>query len=138
MPEPEILSRTVAGKPSSVPAARAALRAFLGPGPRTDDAALIVSELATNAVRHSNSRDGTFELRLRARDGRLLIEVIDEGAATAATPAGEPDESLGEPRLRESGRGLLIVESLADRWGQDRDGARAMWWAELWTEKTGD
>jgi serine/threonine-protein kinase RsbW len=126
MPEPEYLSRILAGQPSSVSEARSALCGFLGATPRTDDAELIVSELATNAVRHSASRDGTYELRLEAKPGRLRIEVLDRGGSARAAVLGEPGES---------GRGLLIVEALADDWGQEGRAGLTVWWAELWTEE---
>lgn len=126
MPEPEILSRTLAGQPSSVPRARHAARGFLGQHARTDDAVLVVSELATNAVRHSASQDDTYELRLEVKPGQLRIEVVDQGAAVRAAVSGEPGES---------GRGLKIVDALADDWGHEGRGALMVWWAELWTEE---
>jgi anti-sigma regulatory factor (Ser/Thr protein kinase) len=128
MPEPDILSRILAGHPSSVPAARSAVRGFLGQHARTDDAALVVSELATNAVRHSASRDGTYELRLEVKPGRLRIEVVDQGAPAQVAVVGEPGES---------GRGLLIVEALADDWGHEGRSGLRVWWAELWADEDG-
>lgn len=129
MPDPEILSRILAGQPSSVRRARHAVYGFLGQHARADDAALIVSELATNAVRHSASQDSTYELRLEVKPGRLRIEVVDRGALPQAVVVGEPGES---------GRGLEIVEALADDWGSEGRGGLMAWWAELRTEAPGE
>lgn len=130
MPASESLSRTLPGEPGSVAEARRLLRRFLADHHRADDAELILSELATNAVRHSRSRaaGAVFEVRVQLKPGLLRIEVVDQGAPTRSAPAGEPDESFGP---RESGRGLLIVEALADDWGHEQHQSRAMWWAEL-------
>ncbi|MGW2236296.1 ATP-binding protein [Streptomyces sp. NPDC001759] len=74
------------------------------------DAVLLVSELATNVVRHGPLLEREFEVAVTAlADGSCLIEVSDEGRL--------------EPRLRlvgessESGRGLRLVESVAAAWG---------------------
>ncbi|WP_030799469.1 ATP-binding protein [Streptomyces sp. NRRL S-337] len=80
---------------------------------RTDDIVLCVSELATNALLHGAppGRGYRLWLSLGAADGPLRVEVHDSGDgepyATEATVGAEC----------ESGRGLLLVEALADRWG---------------------
>jgi anti-sigma regulatory factor (Ser/Thr protein kinase) len=116
--------------PASVGLARRRVRDHLadwGHGPRDpalQDAELLVSELATNVVRHGSSPGGPgrpgrehhphpereFEVAVTAlADGSCLIEVSDE--------------SQQEPRLRavgeweEAGRGLRLVENLAAAWG---------------------
>ncbi|MFF3122597.1 ATP-binding protein [Streptomyces sp. NPDC057908] len=90
----------------------------------SDDAAVIVSELAANAVLHGLVAGRDFELRLVALAGTLRIEVSD---------------ALGERgpqqrRLRadaESGYGLYLVEALATSWGvTDRVVGKTVW-AEL-------
>lgn len=133
MPEPGSLSLTLAGQPSSVLQARRAVRGFLGDTSRTEDAELIVSELATNAVLHSASRQqgGEFELRLDAKPGWLRIEVIDQGPLPTST--GISRKSIDH--YRESGRGLLIVDALADEWAFAQEPGSARYWAELWTDK---
>ncbi|WP_399885617.1 ATP-binding protein [Streptomyces sp. BBFR51] len=76
----------------------------------SDTAALIVAELAANAVTHGRVPGRDFELRLsHAPDVLLRIEVSDtraEHRPAAAAPAP----------LDETGRGLLLVDALADRW----------------------
>jgi anti-sigma regulatory factor (Ser/Thr protein kinase) len=71
------------------------------------DAALVLSELASNALEHGRIR--ALSVLLRVDGKRLTIAVADE--------------SSSEPRLRESagpnrsGRGLLIVDRVAMDWG---------------------
>ncbi|MFF1646423.1 ATP-binding protein [Streptomyces sp. NPDC058240] len=76
-----------------------------------EPAAHIVAELAANAAVHGRVPGRDFRLGLTAhRDEVLRIEVTDtrdEQLPVASTP----------DRLAEGGRGLLIVEALADRWG---------------------
>jgi hypothetical protein len=89
----------------------------------TDVTELLVSELSTNAVRASTNEDGTQRydpegrlpvmwIRLLCDRARLLIEVWDTLPATLGAPvARHPDTD------EESGRGLEIIESLAEDWG---------------------
>jgi hypothetical protein len=84
-----------------------------------DAARVVLSELASNAVRHART---PFEVTVRVGDTVWI---------------GVRDHSRRQPRLLlaapqdVSGRGLLIVSTLARRWGVDwRDGAKVVW-AEL-------
>jgi anti-sigma regulatory factor (Ser/Thr protein kinase) len=72
-----------------------------------DVAVLLTSELVTNAVVHGL---GPVQLLLDDDGDRLRIEVSD------AEPALPPVPSTPGP-TKEHGRGLLIVDRLADRWG---------------------
>lgn len=68
--------------------------------------ALIASELAANSVRHAAS---AFEIRVEQLPDRVHIEVEDDGD-------GQP--VVKSPGLSDtSGRGLQIVQALADAWG---------------------
>ncbi|MFC5671844.1 ATP-binding protein [Streptomyces incanus] len=81
----------------------------------SDAVALIVGELAANAVTHGRVPGRDFELTLtRLADG-VLVEVTD----TRTGPPYPPDPGgAGAPcPLDERGRGLLLVEALAGRWG---------------------
>ena len=73
----------------------------------SDAAALIVAELAANAVTHGRVPGRDFELRLTLTADTLRIEVSD------ARGERRPREVQPEG---ESGRGLLLVAALADRW----------------------
>ncbi|WP_327730235.1 ATP-binding protein [Streptomyces sp. NBC_00487] len=80
----------------------------------SDTAAVIVAELAANAVTHGRVPGRDFELRLaHAPDRFLHIEVSD--TRTECRPPHPED--LGCPAaLDTSGRGLVLVDALADRW----------------------
>jgi anti-sigma regulatory factor (Ser/Thr protein kinase) len=85
------------------------LDAWSVPRQALDDAALLVSELATNAVVHTASTRILLGLAL-SPDGRLRIEVHDDHGVRCDAPDA-PDHQ------EESGRGLLIVRALAESWG---------------------
>ncbi|MCZ4605816.1 ATP-binding protein [Streptomyces sp. Lzd4kr] len=75
-----------------------------------DPAASIVAELAANAATHSRVPGRDFRLTLYVVGDTLRIEVTDT--------RGDRLPQLEHPTPRsESGRGLVIVDALADRWG---------------------
>jgi anti-sigma regulatory factor (Ser/Thr protein kinase) len=85
-----------------------------------DDAALIVSELATNAVVHTGSR---FEVAVHFEPGTVTLSVSDPSAEEPA---------IGDPSPADlHGRGLLVVDALARRWGCVRTRVGKCVWAEL-------
>ncbi|MDH6519816.1 hypothetical protein M2164_006428 [Streptomyces sp. SAI-208] len=88
-----------------------------------DSAALVVSELVTNAIVHTASSRVVCELH--DNDDLVRIAVRDEGCAP-----GEPHPSpqRGE---EEHGRGLLLVDSLCHAWGAHEHGPGLLVWAEL-------
>ncbi|MEU8697751.1 ATP-binding protein [Streptomyces sp. NPDC048680] len=97
------------------------------PGDTCCDAVLLVSELTTNAVLHTASSRVLCGLMLTADERRLRIELHDEGS----TPVRPPEHLAGPGE--ESGRGLFLVQQLADSWGSARS-TRAegkVVWAEL-------
>lgn len=101
--------------------ARTHVSALLADHDAADDAALIASELVANAVEHG---DPPIELSVEETRGRLRITV--SSAETASLP--EARSATAEDRR---GRGLTIVESLAEEWGWQREGDRILVWAEL-------
>lgn len=77
-----------------------------------DTLALLAAELAANAVRHGRVPGRDFLLRLIAQAATVRVEVTDTRGERLPEPAA------GHPALdRTGGRGLLLVECLADRWG---------------------
>jgi anti-sigma regulatory factor (Ser/Thr protein kinase) len=91
-----------------------------------DDAALIVSELVTNAVDASEILPDRppVTLRLLATELSLVIEVWDHSPLDL-----EPREAVADD---ECGRGLTVVAALADRWGCERTARRRkVVWAML-------
>ncbi|MEO3809292.1 ATP-binding protein [Sphaerisporangium sp. B11E5] len=125
-PTPDVLANAVElpGRAESVAAARVFVRETLGERhPAVDDVTLLVSELVTNGVVHSKSRDGgTVTVMIVDRVGHVHIEVTDEGGETAPEIRDNP--------LGEGGRGLLLVELIAHRWGFSRDWS----WQSVWCE----
>lgn len=102
-------------------AARQFLAAVLHGCALADDALACLSELAANALMHSNSRNpgGTFTVRVGLHGGRLRVEVEDQGGVW----------QQGHHNDGQSGRGLLIVSQLATAWDISGDGAtsRTVW-----------
>jgi chemotaxis response regulator CheB len=86
-----------------------------------DDAQLVVSELAANALTHAES---SYRVRLITTTSALRIEVEDGGAGTPEPQPLTDDE--------EHGRGLHLVGALAASWGMDagETGGKRVW-AEL-------
>jgi serine/threonine-protein kinase RsbW len=102
-------SRVLPGRPDQVREARAFLRDVLGSCPVIDTALLVCSEMAANAVQHSRSArpGGTFTVCARIRTGAWAwVEVQDEGGRWAEK----------KPSSDERGRGLVVVEEVADYW----------------------
>ncbi|MFG2473705.1 ATP-binding protein [Streptomyces fagopyri] len=79
----------------------------------SDVAAVIVAELAANAVTHGRVPGRDFELRLSLVTGSVRVEVTDTRDGTR--PPGPGHVPPADP-LDEHGRGLVLVEALADRW----------------------
>jgi hypothetical protein len=108
-----------AGTPEHVALARNHVWDYLAECPAADDASLIVSEFASNAVMHSLSRVGTFTVRCELFRTYVWVEVEDEGGAWCRP---EPD---GRPH------GLEIVSLLvgAGNWGIEptSEGRRIVW-----------
>lgn len=117
------------GVPAIVAVARQLARATHESSPRLDDIELVTSELVTNAIRHTPSgRAGSLlTLRIRGRAGWTRIEVGDLGSASWAEPAGRAQTAEYE----ECGRGLLIVNALADRAGHESVAGGQVSWAEI-------
>ncbi|OEV05771.1 ATP-binding protein [Streptomyces oceani] len=98
-----------------------------------DDAALVVTELVSNAVLHDAAPGRDFTLRLTHDSGTgvVRVEVSDtHSTAQSVRPAGP-----GHTPVEEHGRGLLLVDALATRWGvRPLKGAGKTVWAEFGTE----
>ncbi len=94
------------------------LRAWGTPHDR-DDAALLVTELVANVVDHVGG-DATFGLEVTSSEDWLRIAVIDGSAVLPVV------QELSHERPR--GRGLLMVQSLATRWGYEaHQGGKRVW-----------
>ena len=111
-PPPATTARTraFAGHPQSVGAARAWVTGFVPGFPAEDDVALLTSELVTNAILHSASGlpGGQVTVSVRAADGMVRVDVVDQGELPARFP-----------RRYGLGQGLPLVAALADVFGAD-------------------
>ncbi len=101
------------------------LRSWELPYGVTEAAEHLVAELASNAATHGRFPGRDFRLALLATAEVLRIEVTDtRGDELPRHRPPMPDA--------ESGRGLLLVEALADRWGVELGPVpRKTVWAEL-------
>jgi anti-sigma regulatory factor (Ser/Thr protein kinase) len=82
------------------------------------DAALLVSELATNAVLHAYA---PFALTVNLDDERVRVEITDPADALPLSPVLRPDVG--------GGQGIRIVGAIADRWGVEPNpnGGKTVW-----------
>ena len=112
----------LSAQPASVRDARARVRSLVADWPPECTATLqvLVDELVTNAVLHARSET---RVEMEIDGSRLRVAVHD------ASPV--------VPRLRRytpeavTGRGLLLVDRIADRWGVEPDGDGKAVWFEL-------
>ncbi len=109
----------------SVRRARRTIAAFLDPdevpGAVVEDVLLLVSELVTNAVVHAGS---PAVVRLDADLERIKVAVADKDADKRPS-VREPDPTSP------SGRGVLLVDRLAARWGVEPQCSGKLVWFEL-------
>lgn len=79
---------------------------------------LMVSELATNAIRHSKS---AFDIAIARTSRNVRIEVSDQAGGRPSVRSPRPEDP--------NGRGLKIVEMLSDDWGVDyhADDGKTVW-----------
>ncbi|MFC1410299.1 SpoIIE family protein phosphatase [Streptacidiphilus sp. N1-12] len=122
IPPQDVMSWSLQLDPTEVQRARRMVREQLlqwGLDELAETAALLVSELVTNALRVARDR---VELQLM-RVGKLLVEVSDDDHNL---PSLEPSEALDE-----DGRGLGLVSSLSARWGTSRKAVGKVVWFEL-------
>ncbi len=96
------------GTPDAVAEARGVVTDALDgvPPDVVETVALLVSELATNSIRHASAG---FTLGIERRSDRVRISVTDAGPGSPELRTPDPAEA--------SGRGLQIVEALSEDWG---------------------
>lgn len=117
----EIIS--LPGIPQSVRIARRHVIDFLCTYPLDlDGVVLLVSETVTNAICHTNSKDGNVCLSVSVDDDGVRVEVLDGGSNT---------HPMVTPGDGEGGRGLLLVEQYARKWGCATGTYTGLVWFEL-------
>ena len=106
------------------PASAAAARRFVsktlaewGHPEHLDTVCLLVSEIVTNAVRHARA---PLELRLHLTSREIITEITDDSTHLPQRHLAGPDD--------EGGRGLMLVDMLATRWGtRPADTGKTVW-----------
>jgi anti-sigma regulatory factor (Ser/Thr protein kinase) len=115
------LSREFASTPGAVERARHALDGFIGElGPDLHyQSVLLIGELVTNSVQHARARNAVIALVVCVTPSTIRVEVSDDGEGFEPPPIPHGDD--------ESGRGLHILQELADRWGMPTAECGAVW-----------
>jgi signal transduction histidine kinase len=83
---------------------------------------LLTCELVNNAVRHGGAgEDHVIELELSAlEEGSVRVQVSDPGVGFDHAPRDQPIDEPG-------GWGLVLIESMAERWGVEHDDRTRVW-----------
>jgi anti-sigma regulatory factor (Ser/Thr protein kinase) len=118
-------TRHFSGGVTAARCARLAVREVLKdtlPRRKLADVELIVSELATNSVRHSGCGDADeLSMEANVEDDCVRVRLFDPGEGF----------EVHEPRPPVSGNsggyGLLLLDRLSDRWGVQREGRFSVW-----------
>lgn len=123
----QTMTEVLSGTPDQVRRVRRIVAAVLGDvHPCLDDAVLLSSETATNAILHSDSGmdGGKLTLEIAYTDTWARVSVCDDGSSRLPCwcRAG---------RAATNGRGTELLDSLATRWGVLRNGAGSTVWFEL-------
>lgn len=118
----DVVEKAMKPEPESVPTAR---RFVLDLGWADDERTRerlgsLTSELVTNAVLHART---PFVVKVSIRANRIRVAVTDNSKTHPAIKQHEPTSATG--------RGLRIVEAIADRWGVDRLKTGKTVWFEL-------
>ena len=88
----------------------------------TDQGQLVLTELVTNALRHAR---GQMQIRIEAHQDRLTLSVTD-----SVRPTGPLTPQHVGP-ASQSGRGLIIVDTLSSAWGVQEELVGKTVWAQL-------
>jgi anti-sigma regulatory factor (Ser/Thr protein kinase) len=134
---PAILARrTFAGLPNQVTAARRWLAQLIDGYAAADEILLACSELAANAVLHSDSGlpRGTFTVRLAINPEYVRVEVLDQGGPWNSWREGADELCERQPDTSQRGRGLDIVAAVTSAWGVTGDDEGRTAWCEFEAE----
>ncbi|HXS63599.1 MAG TPA: ATP-binding protein [Streptosporangiaceae bacterium] len=133
---PILVRRSFPGQAGQVRIVRWWLINQLGGPAACDDVVLACSELAANAIIHSDSSlpGGVFTVRLAIGHGFVRIEVIDQGGQWPGERRPSHACATELEDASQCGRGLRIVAALASAWGiaGDQEGRTA--WCEIKVE----
>lgn len=117
-------------EPTAAAVARAILEAVGSdlPEPIVVDAKLLTTEVVTNAIRHARGTQAVI-VRVR-RNNYVRVEVVDQG------PMFDPQPQTST--RAGGGRGLMLVDAVANAWGVEPDEAGKKVWFELAASGGGD
>jgi anti-sigma regulatory factor (Ser/Thr protein kinase) len=121
------MTEMLPGTPDQVRTVRRIVGATLGDGhPCRDDAILLSSETATNAITHSDSgaEGGKFTLRVECTESWARVSVRDAGSSRLPCWCRAGREAS-------NGRGTELLDNLAARWGVLREMSGTTVWFEL-------
>ena len=120
-----VITRRLPPTSASVSLARRFVRQLLAEWQVSDetsgDVELAVSEIVTNAARHS---EDTLDLRLTCTDALVAFAISDSSHRMPGAVAAVDSYST-------SGRGLFLVDAVASRWGIESDGLGKTIWCEF-------
>ena len=106
------VNRAFTASPSALASVRSwvrdVLRDWVVAEPTVDDAVLLTSELATNAVQHARS---AFDVTMTRQANAIRVAVADDSQRLPSLRENVP--------YGEGGRGLLIVEAVSSEWGAE-------------------
>lgn len=126
------IRRAFPGRADQISRAREFTERILGSCLVAEEAVLLVSELATNALEHTTSgHGGRFEVTIYRDETSVLIGVTDNGSDKTPAPCTLDPES-------ETGRGLGLVELIAWRWGHCGDEHGRTVWLALIDHRTSE
>jgi serine/threonine-protein kinase RsbW len=116
--------------PASVSVARQQLKNWMsengGTGEAVEDARVVVSELVANSIRHASPlSDGQIHVSWVLDHQGIELSVTDGGSTTRPRKVNAPSSAL-------AGRGMAIVETLAQEWWSERTGSRTTVYALLY------
>lgn len=82
---------------------------------------LLVTELVTNSLRHARfSTDDAIDIRIEVDESRTRVSVCDPGGRSQPKLLEQDLESTG-------GRGLFLVDAMADQWGVNTTDRTCVW-----------
>ncbi len=122
-------TRTFKHAPESVTAARRFATETLRASPADviEVVELMVSELATNCIRHTHSG---FDLTIKQSTKEILVEATDHSGGAPRMRSPKPTDP--------NGRGLRIIDMLSAAWGvEQRSGKGKTVWFTVSTERAG-
>lgn len=130
-------AREFPGSTDQVSRARGWLEELLPECEQLEVLTLLVSELCANAIVHTDSGkpDGRFGVAVEWTPEAVKALILDQGSPTVPAITARADDDAWDD---ETGRGLFLVDQLADYWGTaDLPDGRLVWVEMAWVEKDG-